>query len=104
MNFTTRLEEAKGQPGKLSQLHLEVTSEYVALSDEYEAKLPFIAQAKRQLLEEHKTVSRVNAEYELTELGVWEDQCKIAMKKREKVLATIRQRLNTLSEELKGYH
>lgn len=102
MSFTTRLEEAKENPSLLSTLHLDITTEYARISDEYESKLPLIALKKKELLQEHKSVTRAEAEYWLTDTGVWEQSLKIRLKGYEKMMAGIRSRLNQLDLEAKN--
>ncbi|GAC1413832.1 MAG: hypothetical protein NVSMB66_6430 [Candidatus Doudnabacteria bacterium] len=100
--FIERVKQASNNPVELSRLHLELAYEYARLSQDYEEYLPAINQTKRNLMVEHKTVSKAEQAFDLSTEGEKEKAIRIRLKSMEKLLSGLKRRVETYENEARN--
>ena len=106
-NLNQRLKqykEAKMLPEKLSELHYNLAYDYGLMSDYYSDQLAVWTTVKRELTDKFKTVAAAEREFDQSEFGIEEQRIKLYLKAVEKLLAGVKLRLQTLSEEAKNQY
>ena len=94
-----RFQEARELPAKLSDLHYDIAAHYAIVSDQYEDMIPAISSLRKSLLEKSQSVAKAEKEYEVSEIGQVEKKTKIRLKCLEKLLSSVRRRMETLNEQ-----
>lgn len=94
-----KLQEIKNDPVQLSNLHLELASDYAFVSLDWEDLVPRIIAVKSALMKTHDSVAKADQAYDLTDEGKAEQVIKIRLKALEKLLSGVKRRIETFERE-----
>ena len=97
--YLDQLNQIKDNPSELSKLSLELAYQYASESEKYITFIEDITKKKRSLLLEHPTAAKAEQVYELSDEGVWEKKMRIRLKSYEKLMSSIKRRLQDLEAE-----
>ena len=100
--YLAKIKEVYNQPVALADLHLELATHYATESDRLADLIDSITDRKRILKLEAKSISALQLDYELSEEGKEEKRIKIRLDGVEKLLASIRRRLETFDHQVKN--